>query len=236
MFFTPIAYADDPPYFKSELFKTGTLVYSDDFKGEYNRERWGATKKDRLIKDGKLIVTARFTSKEKAMKSDRLDSDQMDEVKVGDTITTAYGVGKLQEQRYDMYNDDLTTEVSVIALDFGATLYQPVVVEDQPSEPASQEATSNIEIQNRGIPQEVGGEFRISLLSMPVTRTFSQFYFNSSARILSRNSPKRQNSVCRGLLSSSGSIVVSRSAHDPNQRRQSFFRTGVFGSQSTFRF
>lgn len=65
---TVIASADDPSSFKSELFKTGTLVYSDDFDGEYNRERWGAPKNDRQIKDGKLVVTARFRSKEEAMK------------------------------------------------------------------------------------------------------------------------------------------------------------------------
>ena len=65
---TIVSSADEPPTFKSELFNTGTLVYSDDFDGEYNRERWGAPKKDRQIEDGKLIVTARFKSKEEAMK------------------------------------------------------------------------------------------------------------------------------------------------------------------------
>ena len=62
-----IASAEDPKAFESELFKTGKLVYADDFDGEYNKERWGAAKKDRQIQDGKLIVTARFTSKEEAM-------------------------------------------------------------------------------------------------------------------------------------------------------------------------
>ena len=60
--------AAEPPTFKSELFKKGTLVYSDNFDGEYNSERWGALKKDRQIKDGKLVVTARFKSREEAMK------------------------------------------------------------------------------------------------------------------------------------------------------------------------
>ena len=67
--------AADPPAavakkvaFKSELFKTGKLVYSDDFDGKFNRERWGAPKKDKVIKDGKLIVTAQFKTKEEAMK------------------------------------------------------------------------------------------------------------------------------------------------------------------------
>ena len=60
--------AADPPAFKSQQFKTGTLIYSDDFDGEYSRERWGASKKACQIKDGKLVVTARFKSKEEAMK------------------------------------------------------------------------------------------------------------------------------------------------------------------------
>ena len=60
--------AADPPAFKSQQFEKGTLIYSDAFDGEYNRERWGASKKDRQIKDGKLVVTARFRSKEEAMK------------------------------------------------------------------------------------------------------------------------------------------------------------------------
>lgn len=62
------AYADESPAFRSELFKAGTLVYSDNFDDKYNIERWGAPKKDRQIKDGKLVVTARFKSKEEAMK------------------------------------------------------------------------------------------------------------------------------------------------------------------------
>lgn len=66
-------YATDPPTFESELFKTGTLIYSDDFDGEYNRERWGAAKNDRQISDGKLVVTSRFKSKEEAMKVLRRD-------------------------------------------------------------------------------------------------------------------------------------------------------------------
>ena len=61
-------HADDPPAFQSQQYEKGTLIYSDDFDGEYNKERWGAAKKDRQIKDGKLVVTARFKSKEEAMK------------------------------------------------------------------------------------------------------------------------------------------------------------------------
>tara|TARA_R110002049_G_scaffold4601_5_gene32162 strand:+ start:232628 stop:233329 length:702 start_codon:yes stop_codon:yes gene_type:complete len=67
------ATAANPPSFKSQLFTKGTLVYSDDFGGEYNRERWGAPKKDRQINDGKLVVTAQFESKEEAMKALRRD-------------------------------------------------------------------------------------------------------------------------------------------------------------------
>lgn len=62
----PCARAADP-VFESQLFESGTLIYSDDFNGEYDRERWGAPKKDRQISDGKLVVTAQFKSKEEAM-------------------------------------------------------------------------------------------------------------------------------------------------------------------------
>ena len=41
--------------FKSELFNNGKLVYSDDFDGELNRERWGQPK-GKSIKDGKLTI------------------------------------------------------------------------------------------------------------------------------------------------------------------------------------
>lgn len=67
------AYAADPPSFESELFKTGTLVYSDDFDGEFNRERWGAPTKDKQLKDGKLVVGPKFKSKEEAMKALKRD-------------------------------------------------------------------------------------------------------------------------------------------------------------------
>tara|TARA_B110000305_G_C19274198_1_gene556030 strand:- start:113 stop:805 length:693 start_codon:yes stop_codon:yes gene_type:complete len=58
----------EEPKFESELFQNGKLVYTDDFDGEFNREYWGAPKKDKEIKDGKLIVTPLFKSKEEAMK------------------------------------------------------------------------------------------------------------------------------------------------------------------------
>ena len=38
------------PKFKSELFKKGKLVYSDDFEGELNRMYWGQPK-GKSIKD-----------------------------------------------------------------------------------------------------------------------------------------------------------------------------------------
>ena len=55
------------PKFKSELFNNGKLVYSDDFDGELNRERWGQPK-GKSIKDGKLTVAPLFKSKEEAIK------------------------------------------------------------------------------------------------------------------------------------------------------------------------
>ena len=63
----------DAPAFKSQQFEKGTLIYSDEFDGEYNRERWGAPKKSKQVKDGKLVVVAQFTSKEEAMKALKRD-------------------------------------------------------------------------------------------------------------------------------------------------------------------
>ena len=57
----------EEPRFKSELFKAGTLVYSDDFDGELNRKYWGQPK-GKSIKDGKLIIAPLFKSKEEAIK------------------------------------------------------------------------------------------------------------------------------------------------------------------------
>ena len=59
------------PKFNSELFKTGKLVYSDDFDGKLNRERWGA--KGAKIEDGKLIIRPQFTNREEAMKKLKRD-------------------------------------------------------------------------------------------------------------------------------------------------------------------
>lgn len=55
------------PKFKSELFNNGKLIYSDDFDGELNRERWGKPK-GKSIKDGKLTVAPLFKTKEEAIK------------------------------------------------------------------------------------------------------------------------------------------------------------------------
>ena len=65
-------HAEEDSAFTSELFKKGTLVYSDDFDGELSRERWGAPK-GKKVEDGKLIVTALFTDREEAMKALKRD-------------------------------------------------------------------------------------------------------------------------------------------------------------------
>ena len=60
----------EPP-FQSELFKSGTLVYSDDFDGKLNREYWGP--KGTKIEDGKLVIRPQFTNREEAMKKLKRD-------------------------------------------------------------------------------------------------------------------------------------------------------------------
>ena len=57
----------EDPTFKSELFKSGKLIYSDDFDGELNLDFWGQPK-GKKIEDGKLIIGPLFQSKEEAMK------------------------------------------------------------------------------------------------------------------------------------------------------------------------
>ena len=56
-----------PTEFKSELFKSGKLIYADDFNGAINKEFWGQPK-GKKIKDGILTVGPLFKSKEEAMK------------------------------------------------------------------------------------------------------------------------------------------------------------------------
>lgn len=65
--FTFDASAADPA-FNSQLFKKGTLVYSDEFEGEIYRDRWGTSTRDKQIADKKLVVSPKFKSKEEAMR------------------------------------------------------------------------------------------------------------------------------------------------------------------------
>ncbi len=67
--FSNCAVATDPPVFKSQLFKNGTLVYSDDFDKELNRERWQPRTKKWEVKDGMLIGVPDFTNAEEAQKA-----------------------------------------------------------------------------------------------------------------------------------------------------------------------
>ena len=60
------------PELKSELFKKGNLIYSDNFDGELNREFWGQSK-GKKMEDGKLIIGPLFQSKEDAMKALKRD-------------------------------------------------------------------------------------------------------------------------------------------------------------------
>ena len=64
-------FSSEVPEFESELFEKGTLIYSDDFDGELNRERWGA--KGTEIESGKLIIEPQFTNREEAMKALKRD-------------------------------------------------------------------------------------------------------------------------------------------------------------------
>jgi hypothetical protein len=61
-----------PTEFKSDLFKSGKLIYSDDFNGAINKEFWGQPK-GKKIKDGILTVGPLFKSKEEAMKALKRD-------------------------------------------------------------------------------------------------------------------------------------------------------------------
>ncbi len=54
--------------FESELFESGTLVYTDNFDGELNRERWGPPK-GKTIEYGHLIVNPQFSNRKEAMKA-----------------------------------------------------------------------------------------------------------------------------------------------------------------------
>ena len=67
IFAMPMGLRAEEPEFKSDLFRKGKLVYSDDFDGELDRERWGAPKGQKIEK-GKLIIEPQFTNREEAMK------------------------------------------------------------------------------------------------------------------------------------------------------------------------
>ena len=68
-----VARADDEvPTFKSELFERGKLVYSDSFDGKYDAKRWGS-KAGKEVRDGQLIVSPKFKTKEEAMKKLKRD-------------------------------------------------------------------------------------------------------------------------------------------------------------------
>ena len=61
--------AADPPSFKSELFKRGTLVYSDDFNEKLDRERWQPRTKTWQIKDGTLVGSPDYKNAQEAQKA-----------------------------------------------------------------------------------------------------------------------------------------------------------------------
>lgn len=61
----------EEPVFESELFESGTLVYTDDFDGELDRDRWGA--KGTKIEGGTLIIEPQFTNREEAMEKLKRD-------------------------------------------------------------------------------------------------------------------------------------------------------------------
>ena len=63
------ALAEDPPVFKSELFKTGTLIYSDDFEGKLDRNRWQPRTKTWEIKDSTLIGSPDYKNAQEAQKA-----------------------------------------------------------------------------------------------------------------------------------------------------------------------
>jgi len=57
------------PTFQSELFEKGTLVYTDDFDGEFNREWWQPRTKNWKVKDGLLIGAPDYKNAEEAQKA-----------------------------------------------------------------------------------------------------------------------------------------------------------------------
>ena len=62
-----VSAADTAP-FESNLFKTGSLVYSDDFDGGLNRERWQPRTKTWEIEDGVLIGSPDYKDEKEAQR------------------------------------------------------------------------------------------------------------------------------------------------------------------------
>lgn len=63
------SFGAEAPLFKSHLFEKGTLVYSDDFDGELNRERWAPRTKNWKVTEGMLIGAPDYKNAEEAEKA-----------------------------------------------------------------------------------------------------------------------------------------------------------------------
>lgn len=57
----------DEPVFQSELFESGTLLYTDDFDGELNEEFWETRTKSWEVIDGTLVGKPDYDNAEEAM-------------------------------------------------------------------------------------------------------------------------------------------------------------------------
>ncbi len=66
---TNLGHTADPPTFKSHLFEDGTLVYSDDFDTQLDRDWWQPRTKTWKVKDGQLIGVPDFKTAEAAQKA-----------------------------------------------------------------------------------------------------------------------------------------------------------------------
>ena len=60
-------FASEEPAFESKLFSKGTLLYSDDFDGEFNKEFWAPRTKSWEISEGTLVGKPDFDNAEEAM-------------------------------------------------------------------------------------------------------------------------------------------------------------------------
>lgn len=61
------------PTFESHLFKTGTLIYSDDFDGKLDRDRWQPRTKSWEVKNGVLVGKPDFANPKEAIKALKRD-------------------------------------------------------------------------------------------------------------------------------------------------------------------